>query len=55
MNVRVRSKFCTATKNHGGNFEVRPMELADEISTLITRGVTKFSSVCVVQEVLQKI
>lgn len=55
MNVRVRSRFCTATKNHGGNFEVRPMELADEISTLITRGVTKFSSVCVVQEVLQKI
>lgn len=37
-------------KHHGGNFEARPMELAAEISTLTTRGVTKFSSVCVVQK-----
>ena len=31
------------------------MELADEISTLTTCGVTKFSSVYAAQEVLQKV
>lgn len=52
VNVKVGNRLCTATKNHGGNFEARPMEPADEISTLTTCGVTKFSSVYVVQEVL---